>query len=85
MDAKSRKKAGGKSGQAKAAEPMKKTGRGGYRPGAGRKEGIEIKPPEAKRRNIVQIKFTDSERERLDALRGKRTISAYIRTALGFE
>lgn len=64
---------------------LKKNTHGGKRAGAGRKAGVEIKTPEQKRRHIIQIKLTDAERLKLDSLRGKKSISEYIRKALNLD
>ncbi len=49
--------------------------RGGPRKGAGRKPG----PPEARRRNRLQVNLTDAEYEALCALANPKTPATYVR------
>jgi hypothetical protein len=61
----------------------KRVGRGGWRPGAGRKPG----PPEKRRKHRVTVFLTDSEFAALTRLAKKRSRSlgtvAYVLVALG--
>ena len=64
---------------------LKKNTHVGKRAGEGLIAGVEIKTPEQKRWHIIQIKLTDAERLKLDSLRGKKSISEYIRKALNLD
>ena len=61
---------------------IKKSTRGGARPGAGRKKGVAIIPAEGKRKKYSLL-LSDAEKSKLDAMRGNLTPSAFIRQKLG--
>jgi hypothetical protein len=56
-------------------QPKKGTGRGGVRPGAGRK----AKPTHERLRNRVMFTLTDEEFEALMEATGHESVSAYLR------